>query len=131
MDRYDDRDDIRTNLIESYDRLMAFVAKHLPDPFHLEKDQRISLREHIFREVATNILIHREFLSAFPAKFIIEQDRVKTENANRPHGHGMIKPADFTPYPKNPTHLRSSQKCVIQRHPLPILRNACFGLKIS
>jgi ATP-dependent DNA helicase RecG len=24
LDRYDDRDDIRTNLIESFDRLMAF-----------------------------------------------------------------------------------------------------------
>lgn len=33
IDRYDDRDDIRTNLIESYDRLMAFVRKHLPDKF--------------------------------------------------------------------------------------------------
>src|SRR5262249_47548909 len=36
LDRYDDRDDIRTNLIDSYDRLMAFVAKHLPDKFYLE-----------------------------------------------------------------------------------------------
>ncbi|MBW2741731.1 MAG: putative DNA binding domain-containing protein, partial [Deltaproteobacteria bacterium] len=45
IDRYDDRNDIRTNLIESYDRLMAFVAKHLPDKFFLEKDQRISLRD--------------------------------------------------------------------------------------
>ena len=36
LDRYDDRDDIRTNLIESYDRLLAFVKKHLPDPFYLE-----------------------------------------------------------------------------------------------
>ena len=50
IDRYDDRDDIRTNLIESYDRLMAFVAKHLPDKFFLEKEQRISLRDHIFRD---------------------------------------------------------------------------------
>lgn len=91
LDRYDDRDDIRTNLIESYDRLMAFVAKHLPDPFHLEKDVRISLRGHIFREVVTNILIHREFLSAFPAKLIIEQHQVKSENANRPHGNRVIQ----------------------------------------
>ena len=52
--------------------------------------------------MVANILIHREFLSFFPAKFVIEQDQVKTENANRPHGHGMINPADFTPYPKNP-----------------------------
>ena len=28
-DRYDDRDDIRTNLLESYDRLIAFGEKHL------------------------------------------------------------------------------------------------------
>ena len=27
-DRYDDRDDIRLNLIDSYDRLMNFVSKH-------------------------------------------------------------------------------------------------------
>jgi len=33
LDRYDDRDDVRTNLIESYDRIMAFVSKHLPDPY--------------------------------------------------------------------------------------------------
>lgn len=41
VDRYDDRDDIRTNLIESYDRIMGFTAKHLPDKFHLIKDQRV------------------------------------------------------------------------------------------
>jgi ATP-dependent DNA helicase RecG len=57
IDRYDDCDDIRTNLIESYERLMAFVAKHLPDKFYLEKDQRVSLRDKIFREVISNILI--------------------------------------------------------------------------
>lgn len=27
IDRYDDRDDIRTNLIDSYDRLMMFIKK--------------------------------------------------------------------------------------------------------
>ncbi len=41
---------------------MAFVAKHLPDPFHLEGTTCISLRDAISREVASNILIHREFL---------------------------------------------------------------------
>ena len=102
IDRYDDRDDIRTNLIESYDRLMAFVAKHLPDKFFLEKDQRISLRDHIFREVAANMLIHREFLNPYPAKFIIESHRLFAENSNKPHGHGLINPANFSPFPKNP-----------------------------
>ena len=102
LDRYDDRDDIRTNLIDSYDRLMAFAEKHLPDKFYLERDQRISIRNHIFREVAGNILIHREYVSPFPAKFIIEQHRVYTENSNNPHGHGPISPTDFSPFPKNP-----------------------------
>ncbi|HAX62248.1 MAG TPA: AAA family ATPase [Elusimicrobia bacterium] len=102
LDRYDDRDDIRTNLIESYDRIMAFVGKHLPDKFYLEKDQRISIRDHIFREVAGNILIHREYSNPFPTKFIIEQNRVYTENSNKPHGHGLINPSNFTPFPKNP-----------------------------
>jgi ATP-dependent DNA helicase RecG len=102
VDRYDDRDDIRTNLIESYDRLMAFVRKHLPDKFYQEGEQRISLRDRIFREVVGNLLIHREFANAFPAKLIIEKDRVLAENWNRPHGSGVIDPANFSPYPKNP-----------------------------
>ncbi len=102
VDRYDDRDDIRTNLIESYDRLMAFVRKHLPDKFYQEGEQRISLRDRIFREVVGNCIVHREFANAFPAKFIIEKDRVFSENWNRPHDGGVIDPANFSPYPKNP-----------------------------
>jgi ATP-dependent DNA helicase RecG len=102
VDRYDDRDDVRTNLIESYDRLMAFVAKHLPDKFYQEGPQRISLRDRIFREVIANLLVHREFTNAFPAKMIIEKNRVFTENWNRPHGSGLINPALFSPFPKNP-----------------------------
>lgn len=102
-DRYDDREIIRTNLIDSYDRLMDFVEKHLPDKFHLEGDQRISLRDRIFHEVIGNLLIHREYTNAFPAKFIIEEERVRTENWNRPHHGGVIDPDNFSPHPKNPT----------------------------
>ena len=101
-DRYDDREDIRTNLIESYDNLMAFVRKHLPDKFYQEGEQRISLRDRIFREVVGNLLIHREYANAFPAKLIIEKDRVLAENWNRPHHSGLIDPGNFSPYPKNP-----------------------------
>ena len=102
LDRYDDRDFVDTNLIESHDRIMAFVRKHLPDTFYLEGIQRISIREAIFREVASNILIHREYRNAFPAKFIIEYGQVRTENSNKPHGFGVLNPDTFTPYPKNP-----------------------------
>ena len=102
LDRYDDRDLVRTNLIESYERIMAFVQKHLPDPFYLEGTNRISIRDAIFREVASNILIHREYRNAFPAKLIIERGQVRTENSNKPHGFGQLDPATFTPFPKNP-----------------------------
>ncbi len=103
LDRYDDRDDIRVNLIRSYERLMQFIAKHLNDKFFLEGDQRVSIRDKIFREAISNLLIHREFSNPFPAKLVIEKDRVYIENSNKPHGNGIIDPENFSPYPKNPT----------------------------
>ena len=102
VDRYDDRDLVRTNLIHSYDRILDFVRKHLADPFYLEGTDRKSYREAIFREVASNMLIHREYASGVPARLIIEYGKVTTYNANRPHGFGMLDPATFAPYPKNP-----------------------------
>lgn len=102
LDRYDDRDDIRTNLIESYDRLMNFIAKHLNDKFYLDGDQRISIRDKIAREIVSNILIHREYTHAFPAKLIISKEKIYTENANKPHGFGEIDINNFIPFPKNP-----------------------------
>lgn len=102
LDRYDDRDFVDTNLIESYERIMAFVAKHLPDPFYLEGDIRINIRDRIFREIASNLLIHRDYMNAFPAKLIIEHGVVRTENSSKPHGFGKMNPDTFTPFPKNP-----------------------------
>ncbi len=106
LDRYDDRDDVRINLIDSYERIIAFGEKHLADPFYLEGTQRLSVRNKILREIASNILMHREFTNPFPAKFIIEKNQIKTENANKLHGHGKINPNNFSPYPKNPTIAR-------------------------
>ena len=105
LDRYDDRDDIRVNLVEAYERLSQFIQKHLPDPFYLEGDQRISLRDKIFREVIANLLVHREYTSAYPAQLIIEPERVVTKNANRAVSHGLIDPQHFSPHPKNPVML--------------------------
>jgi ATP-dependent DNA helicase RecG len=64
---------------------------------------RVSLRDKIFREAVANILIHREYSSAYVAKMVIGNNEVVFENANRPHGFGFIDPNDFIPYPKNPT----------------------------
>jgi len=102
IDRYDDRDDIRLNLIESYDRLTEFVSKHLRDKFYIEGEQRISVRDHLFREIIGNLLVHREYTNPFPAKLVIEKEQVITENWNKPHNIGNIDPSNFSPYPKNP-----------------------------
>ena len=32
----------------------------------------------------------------------IEKNRIYAENSNKPHGHGLIDPANFSPFPKNP-----------------------------
>ncbi len=101
-DRYDDRDVVITNLIESYDRLIAFGQKHLNDTFHLDGIQRVSARDHILREIVSNLLVHRDFSNAYVAKLIIEKQRILTENANLSHGHGALNLVSFEPYPKNP-----------------------------
>lgn len=101
-DRYDDRDVIITNLFESYDRLLDFGKKHLNDSFHIDGVQRVSARDHILREIISNLLSHRDYSNAFVAKFVIEKDKLYTENANLTHGHGPLDPASFQPFPKNP-----------------------------
>jgi len=102
LDRFDDRDFIITNLIDSYDRLMAFIRRILPDKFHLEGDIRVSLRDRLFREVVSNLLIHREFSDGFHAKLVIEQDKLYTENWSRPHGWGSMTPEHYDSFSKNP-----------------------------
>jgi ATP-dependent DNA helicase RecG len=102
LDRYDDRDIVTVNLISAYDRLMEFACKHLPDPFFLEGDVRRSLREIIVREMVANTLVHREFTSSRPARFVIEQDRMFVENACRASSGDVLTPDNFTPEPRNP-----------------------------
>lgn len=102
VNRYDDRDLVRTNLIESYDILMRFAKNCLPDKFYLEGDKRVSLRDIITREILVNTLIHREFTSSYIARFIVEKDKMFTENANRAVTDNIITPRNFKPNPKNP-----------------------------
>jgi len=102
LDRYDDRLIVETNLIDSYELLMGFAEKHLWDKFYLEGDARFSLRDAITREMLVNTLIHREFTSGYTARFIIEKDRMFTENGNRSLKGGVITLDDFEPRPKNP-----------------------------
>ena len=102
LDRYDDREVIKTNLVESYERLLDFGKKHLPDKFFLEDTINKSLRNIILREMVSNILMHREFSSSYTAKFIIEKEQMYIENACRATGEGNITVNNLEPEPKNP-----------------------------
>lgn len=102
IDRYDDREMIQSNLVESYDLLLQFARKHLNDKFFLEGVQRVSLRDKIVREMISNILMHREFSSSFVSKFVIEKERMYTENPCRAANQCYLTPENFTPVSKNP-----------------------------
>jgi hypothetical protein len=41
-------------------------------------------------------------MDPFPAKIVIETNRIYSKNMNRPHNYGPIELDSFTPYPKNP-----------------------------
>lgn len=103
-DRWDDRINppIRTNLIDTYLALKEFINKHLPEKFYLEGDQRIDLRDKIFREVIGNVIVHREYTSAHSTEMIITNASVTFTNPNKSLFHGAIDPKGFNPYPKNP-----------------------------
>lgn len=101
-DGYIDRDDVRTNLIDSYFRLTSFVKKHMDDKFYLENGERVSPSDKIARELCANILIHRDYTNPFPAKVIISKDKIISENANRSKMIRYIDLTSYTPYPKNP-----------------------------
>lgn len=102
VERYDDRDDIKTNLLDSYHRLMVFLQKHVDDKFYIEDGQRINIRDIMAREICANTLIHREYSNPTPARLIIDKDSIVTVNANKPRFIGYIDVGNFSPFPKNP-----------------------------
>ncbi len=103
IDRYDDRCIVETNLIDSYRQLTDFAAKHLLDKFFLEGQFRVSLAGVISREMLANTLIHREYFSHYPAKFVIMKDKMFVENACRAREEMDITPENLEPDSKNPT----------------------------
>ena len=102
-DRYDDRDVITTNLIDSYERLILFGQKHLNDLFVLDGIVNVNARDRILREIISNTLAHRDYSSGFPSKMIIDDEKIVIENSNLSHGIGPLDLQKFEPFPKNPS----------------------------
>ena len=102
VDRYDDRLEVFGNIIDGYDALMDFMAKHLPDPFYMEGDLRVSLRDKILREIIANMLVHREYLNPAPSIIELNRDGLIAKNANRPLKSGLVTLSNYERHPKNP-----------------------------
>ena len=100
-ERYNDREIIETNLIDSYYKLMDFVEKHTNDEFVLVDGVRKSARNIIAREIIANLLVHRDFSSNYPAKLLIDENSIKTQNWCLARRNGRILSEDFEPFPKN------------------------------
>lgn len=102
MDRYDDRVTVYGNLIEAYEKIEAFGVKHLDNKFFIENGLSVDIRSKILREMIGNTLAHREYTSGLTARFVIERDRMFTENANKVVNMGIITPQNLRPFSKNP-----------------------------
>ena len=76
-----EKEDLRTNLLETHDQLMTFAVRHLPE--HLEttpKGETLNLRDLLLSEIFANSLSYRDYGKVYPARFVIEADRVFMEN---------------------------------------------------
>ena len=62
----------------------------------------VSARDRILREIVSNTLAHRDYSSGFPAKMIIDDEKIVVENSNLAHGIGALDIKKFEPFPKNP-----------------------------
>ena len=88
--------------LDSYDRLIQFGQKHLNDLFVLDGIQNVNARDRILREIVSNTLAHRDYSSGFPAKMIIDEEKILIENSNLAYSIGELNLFKFEPFSKNP-----------------------------
>ena len=105
LDRYDDRDFVETNLLDMYDRILAFITKHTLDRFALDVKEirRISPRGIMAREMVINTLMHRDIRDGHTSRIIIYKDKIICENPNSFRTMKNIDIKNYTPFTKNPT----------------------------
>ncbi|MDR0538141.1 MAG: putative DNA binding domain-containing protein [Tannerellaceae bacterium] len=100
--RYDDRDIIFSNLIETYPRLIKFVQRQLPEQTLGNGEQKIDILETILNEVLSNFLIHREYTYKNASRLLVFPDRLITENGSSPILYGPIPFSQLESKAKNP-----------------------------
>ena len=73
------------------------------DLFVLDGIVNVSVRDRILREIVSNTLAHRDYSSGYPAKMIIDDEKIIIENSNFIHGMGVLDLQKFEPFSKNPS----------------------------
>ena len=63
-----------------------------------------------FREIVSNTLAHRDYSSGYPAKMIIDDEKITVENSNLAHGVGALDLQKFEPFPKKPCYIKGVQR---------------------
>ncbi len=100
--KYDDRDIIFSNLINSYIRLLAFAEKNLPPKILKIESESIDIRKKLANELITNLLVHREYTQKYPSSLSIFSDKIITENGTRPFMNGSLTFNTLESHIKNP-----------------------------
>ena len=72
------------------------------DLFVLDGIVNVNARDRILREIVSNTLAHRDYSSGYPAKMIIDDEKITVENSNLAHGMGALDLQKFELFPKNP-----------------------------
>ena len=70
--------------------------------FVLDGIVNVNTRDRILREIVSNTLAHRDYSSGYPARMIIDDEKIVVENSNLANGMGTLDLQKFEPLPKNP-----------------------------
>ena len=98
--RYDDREIIKINLVESYNQLLEFGRKNLSDKFFMEDTVNKGFRDTIVRKIVSNTLMHREFTSSYTA--VCDWESANTRGECKPSNDGgFIAVDNLEPNHKN------------------------------
>ena len=106
----DHQEIFQTNLLSSFEYLMEFVKRNLPDGGFPPEFGGLSLRDAIMREVVSNLIVHRDYGSQVVARLIIQSDRVTSENPCRTRRQGLLDLAWSQASPRNPVIYRFFRK---------------------
>ncbi len=101
--RYDDRFISENNLIKAYTEVINYLCKNVDKPFFLKEFRTYDAVSDLIREIVSNILIHRDYVSPEPTRIYIYKDRLEFINPNVPLTYSEVNLNNYMPMSKNLT----------------------------